>query len=138
MLTAEIIGNIGNDAEIKEFNGKKYISFSVAHTDRYRSNTGATQETTTWVSVLKYGDGGNLIQYLKKGNKVFVRGALSVKTYQDKNGHTQIAVNVNANELSLCGSNSAPHNPAQPANPFASGQAPESQKMYNQDDDLPF
>ena len=38
MLTAEIIGNIGNDAEIKEFNGKKYISFSVAHTDRYRSN----------------------------------------------------------------------------------------------------
>ena len=36
------------------------------------------------------------------------------------------------------GSNAAPHNPAQPANPFASGQAPESQKMYNQDDDLPF
>ena len=31
MLQLEVIGNIGNDAEIKEFNGKKYVSFNVAH-----------------------------------------------------------------------------------------------------------
>src|SRR3712207_8615673 len=89
MLQCEVIGNIGSDAEIKEFGGKKYVSFNVAHSERRKDANGTTIESTTWVSVLWYGDGGGLTQYLKKGCKVFVRGRLSVKTYQDKNGYTQ-------------------------------------------------
>lgn len=65
----------------KNINGNQCVSFNVAHSER-RNN----QETTTWVSVLMHGDGGNLTQYLKKGAKVFVRGNLSAKPYQDKNG----------------------------------------------------
>lgn len=103
MLQCEVIGNIGSDAEIKEFGGKKYVSFNVAHSERRKDANGTTVESTTWVSVLWYGDGGGLTQYLKKGCKVFVRGRLSVKTYQDKNGNTQVAVKVNANEVNLCG-----------------------------------
>lgn len=103
MLQCEVIGNIGNDAEIKEFSGKKYVSFNVAHSERRKDANGTTVESTTWVSVLWYGDGGGLTQYLKRGCKVFVRGRLSVKSYQDRNGNTQVAVNVNANEVNLCG-----------------------------------
>lgn len=103
MLQLEVIGNIGNDAEIKEFGGKKYVSFNVAHSERRKDANGTSIESTTWVSVLWYGDGGGLTQYLKKGCKVFVRGRMSVKSYQDRNGNTQIAVNVNANEVNLCG-----------------------------------
>lgn len=103
MLQLEIIGNLGNDAEIKEFSGKKYVSMNVAHSEKKRDANGSVLETTTWVSVLWYGDGGNLTQYLKRGCKVFVRGRLSLKTYQDKHGNNQIAVNVNANEVTLCG-----------------------------------
>lgn len=33
MLKAELIGNLGNDAEIKEFGGKKYVALSVATTE---------------------------------------------------------------------------------------------------------
>ena len=40
MITLEIIGNIGADATIKDINGQKYISFSVANTDTYTTNTG--------------------------------------------------------------------------------------------------
>lgn len=103
MLQCEVIGNIGSDAEIKEFGGKKYVSFNVAHSEKRKDANGAMVESTTWVSVLRYGDGGGLTQYLKKGCKVFVRGRLSVKPYQDRNGNTQVAVNVNANEVNLCG-----------------------------------
>lgn len=103
MLQCEVIGNIGSDAEIKEFNGKKYVSFNVAHSEKRKDSNGTMVESTTWVSVLWYGDGGGLTQYLKKGCKVFVRGRLSVKPYQDRNGNTQVAVNVNANEVNLCG-----------------------------------
>lgn len=133
MLQCEVIGNIGSDAEIKEFGGKKYVSFNVAHSERRKDANGTTVESTTWVSVLWYGDGGGITQYLKKGCKVFVRGRLSVKTYQDKNGYTQVAVNVNANEVNLCGikgetQQSAPSQATAPTAPQASQNV----------DDLPF
>ena len=131
MLQLEVIGNIGNDAEIKEFSGKKYVSFNVAHSERRKDTNGTSIESTTWVSVLWYGDGGGLTQYLKRGCKVFVRGRLSVKSYQDRNGNTQVAVNVNASEVNLCGlkgeQSAASSSPAQQA---AAPAQPE--------DDLPF
>lgn len=103
MLQCEIIGNIGADAEIKEFSGKKYVSFSVAHSDVSKDQQGNKVEQTTWVSILWHGDGGGLFQYLKRGSKVFVRGRQKVKLYADKNGNTQFAINVNASEVQLCG-----------------------------------
>ena len=102
MLQIEVIGNIGNDAEIKEFSGKKYVAFNVAHSERRKDANGTTVESTTWVSVLWYGDGGGLTPHLKRGAKVFVRGRMALKQYQDKNGHWQIAVNCNASEIQLC------------------------------------
>lgn len=102
MLQIEVIGNLGNDAEIKEFSGKKYVAFNVAHSERRKDANGTTVESTTWVSVLWYGDGGGLTAYLKKGCKVFVRGRMSLKQYQDKNNHWQVAVNCNASEIQLC------------------------------------
>lgn len=68
MITLEIIGNIGADATIKDINGQKYISFSVANTDTYTTNTGERKETTTWVSCLKKGE-SSISQYLKKVRK---------------------------------------------------------------------
>lgn len=130
MLQCEVIGNIGSDAEIKEFSGKKYVSFNVAHSERRKDTNGTSVESTTWVSVLWYGDGGGLTQYLKKGCKVFVRGRLAVKSYQDRNGNTQVAINVNANEVNLCGVRGE-HSPA--ASP-----ATQQPSTLAQDDDLPF
>lgn len=37
MLAVTVIGNIGNDAEIKEFNGQKFIAFNVASTERLKT-----------------------------------------------------------------------------------------------------
>ena len=102
MLQIEVIGNIGNDAEIKDFSGKKYVAFSVAHSERRKDANGTTVESTTWVSVLWYGDGGGLTPHLKRGAKVFVRGRMALKQYQDKNGHWQTSVNCNASEIQLC------------------------------------
>lgn len=131
MLQCEVIGNIGNDAEIKDFSGKKYVSFNVAHSERRKDANGTTIESTTWVSVLWYGDGGGLTQYLKRGCKVFVRGRLSVKSYQDRNGNTQVAVNVNASEVNLCGLKGE-----QAAGVSPAAQQPSAPTQQN--DDLPF
>ena len=132
MLQIEVIGNIGTDAEIKEFSGKKYVAFNVAHSERRKDANGTTIESTTWVSVLWYGDGGGLTAYLKKGCKVFVRGRMSLKQYQDKNNHWQVAVNCNASEVQLCGIKGEDNTQQQ----AATNQ--HQQQTSNGDDGLPF
>lgn len=129
MLQLEIIGNLGNDAEIKEFSGKKYVSMNVAHSEKKKDGS----ENTVWVSVLWYGDGGGLFQYLKRGCKVFLRGRLVPKAYIDKQNQPQCAVNMYANEVTLCGGK-------QEATRQDGGTATNNaaSSPVNGDDDLPF
>ena len=112
MLQIEVIGNLGKDAEVKEFSGRKYVCFSVAHTENVRTqNPGEPPvQRTTWLSVYWYGEGGAVLQYLKRGTKVFVRGGMRNNLYTDRTGQTRVDINVNAREVYLCGSS-----PAQPA-----------------------
>lgn len=134
MLTVEIIGNLGRDAEIKEFGGKKYTTFSLAHTENMRASEGKTISKTTWVSVFWYGDGGGIMPYLKKGAKVFVRGRLSTKVVNDKNGYPFAALTANATEVYLCGSRQA-----EQQNTGATPSPHQTQQPQSEDvDDLPF
>ena len=112
MLQIEVIGNLGSDAEIKEINGKKYVSFSVADSYRGADSQGNRVERTNWVSVLWYGDGGRLFPYLKKGTQVFVRGRMSIREWNDRTGEKQFSINANASEVTLCGGRVESQEPA--------------------------
>lgn len=96
MILASIIGNLGKDAETKNINGKDYLSFSVASTEKK-----GEQETTTWISVLA-GNNPNLLPYLKKGQQVFVSGRMNAGIYQSQQG-IGIDISVFASTLQLCG-----------------------------------
>ncbi|MDD3019490.1 MAG: single-stranded DNA-binding protein [Alphaproteobacteria bacterium] len=137
MLQVEVIGNLGSDAEIKEFGGKKYVSMNIAHSDYAKDAQGNKSEQTIWVSALWYGDGGSLLQYLKKGCKVFVRGRERVKLYADKNGNAQFAINVNASEVQLCGIKGETNNAQGGSIPMQQSQAAPS-STSDGNDDLPF
>ena len=109
MLQIEVIGNLGKDAEVKEFSGKKYVCFSVAHTENVRAQKPGEPPTqrTTWLSIYWYGEGGAVLPYLKRGAKVFVRGTMRNNLYTDRTGQTRVDINVNAREVYLCGSSAA-------------------------------
>lgn len=81
MLKLSIIGNLGADADVKNQDGRSYVSFRVAHSERRQQADGTTKETTLWVSCTINGDGGRLVSYLKKGTKVFVSGDADVRLY---------------------------------------------------------
>lgn len=102
MLKCEFVGHIGSDAEIKEFNGKRFISFNVATSERYKDVQGQTVTRTTWVSCLKPGEGA-VVNYLKKGTQVFCRGDLTAKPYTGRNG-IEAGLNCRVTELELLGS----------------------------------
>lgn len=104
MLEATIIGNLGQDAEVKDINGKQYIVFSVAHTDRYTDQTGQKIERTTWANVTKpRGESDRLLPWLKKGTEVYVRGSLTVRMYQSKSGEMRTSVDIRCLHLELLG-----------------------------------
>lgn len=79
MLHFSVIGNLGADAEVKNFSSGDYVSFRVAHNfrdgDKYR---------TQWVSCLMRGNGGKLIDYLKKGSLVYVTGRGEARAFSSQ------------------------------------------------------
>lgn len=125
MLQIEVIGNLGKDAEVKEFSGKKYVCFSVAHTENVRAQKPGESPTqrTTWLSIYWYGEGGSTFQYLKRGAKVFVRGTMRNNLYTDRTGQTRVDINVNAREVYLCGSASQTQPAAHPQQPATTAQS---------------
>ncbi|MCL4528939.1 MAG: single-stranded DNA-binding protein [Chloroflexi bacterium] len=81
----QLIGYLGKEPESRFTpNGKKVAHFSVAITQRWKSNN-ETKEYTEWVNVEAWGRLGEISQqYLKKGSLVFVEGRLKTDKYEDK------------------------------------------------------
>lgn len=105
MIKIEVIGNLGADAQLQVVNGNKFVSFRVANTDSWTDKiTGEIKKSTQWISCSLNGDGGSILQYLKKGTKVFVRGNANMVTYSSPKSHQiEVGVNLYVREIELCG-----------------------------------
>ena len=137
MIKLEVIGNLGADAEVKVYNGNKFVSFRVAHTDKWVDRqTGVISTQTTWVSCSLNGDGGGLTPYLKKGTKVFVRGTPNFVTYSSPTTHKiETGVNLFVREIELCGG----HQEQEQSNTTpAQSPAPATTTPTNKNGDCPF
>lgn len=105
MLKLQIIGNLGADAEVKREQGSQFVSLSIAHTERRKDANGVDRETTTWVSATINGDGGNLLQYLKKGTKVYAYGDVGLRLYNsEKDRRMKAGLNLYIRNIELIGS----------------------------------
>lgn len=91
----DLIGNLTKDAEVKKRNdGSEYILFTVA-----ANETSGDAKRTTYYDV-SLGKSG-VLDYLKKGQQVFVSGRLSI--YQaEKEGKSYLNIHVAAKDLILC------------------------------------
>lgn len=88
MIQLQVIGNLGQDATIKEINGQKCINFSVAISHNYTNHNGEKIESTTWVRCNLWRDRDSLSKYLLKGTKVFVQGKPTARHWFDQNANT--------------------------------------------------
>lgn len=104
MAKIEFIGNLGADARVEEYNGRKFVSFNVADTQKFTKVDGTKVEKTDWVSCTIQGDGGGLLPYLVKGKKVFVRGTLSTRIFDSAQYHCKmVGLSCVVKELELVG-----------------------------------
>lgn len=86
---AILVGNLGRDPESRHTSdGRLVVTFSVATSEHWRDKaSGERKERTEWHSVVIFNENLAKIaeQYLKKGSKVYVEGAIQSRTYTDKN-----------------------------------------------------
>lgn len=90
-----LLGRLGQDAEIKVTgSGKTYIPFSVA-TDSF--NKKENKKDTYWFNCVYWPrENSKLIDYLKKGQVVYVEGEMR---YNEKDGKRYYSVNTNVIKL---------------------------------------
>jgi single-strand DNA-binding protein len=93
-----LIGNLGKDPEIRRTqDGRPIANLSVATSESWRDkNTGERKEKTEWHRVVIFNEGLCKIveQYLKKGSKVYLEGALQTRKWTDKDGHDKYSTEV--------------------------------------------
>lgn len=85
-----LVGNLGRDPEIRRTqDGKPIANLALATSESWRDKaTGERKEKTEWHRVVIFSEGLCKIaeQYLKKGSKVYVEGALQTRKWSDKDG----------------------------------------------------
>src|SRR6266540_3878765 len=106
MLKAMVIGNLGNDPEMRyAASGSPLLRFNVAANYRTRTPEGEYQDKTEWVRVTVTGTRAeSLSQYLKKGSRVYVEGRLEARPWTDQQGQIRPGLEVLANEVQFMSS----------------------------------
>ena len=99
--SVQLVGNLGKDVEIKEFDsGSVMVSFTLATNEYYKNSKGEKVQETPWHKVVAWGKLGELMhKYLAKGSEVLVKGRLVSRTYNDKEGNTRYVTEVIANDF---------------------------------------
>lgn len=100
-----LVGNLGNDPEMKYTQGGMAIcTISLATTSVRKDKDGNQQEKTEWHRVKLFGKVGEIAgEYLKKGRQVYVEGRLQTDKYTDKDGVERYTTDIIANEMQMLG-----------------------------------
>jgi len=93
-----LIGNLGADPEIRRTqDGRPIANLRIATSESWRDkNSGERREKTEWHTVVVFNEGLCKIaeQYLRKGSKVYLEGALQTRKWQDKEGNDRYSTEV--------------------------------------------
>ena len=98
----QLIGRLGKDPETRFTpTGKKVAQFSLAVSNRWKSDTGEAKEYTEWINVEAWGRLGEICQqYLHKGSLIYLEGRLKTDRYEDK-GETRYFTKVVALQMQM-------------------------------------
>lgn len=155
---ATLIGRLGKDPELRAMgNGKTVATFSIATSDKWKDkNSGQDKETTEWhrITCFRESTVHFLEHYVKKGDQVYVEGAIKTRKWQAQDGSDRYSTEIvitdfNGNVQKMGGAGQASANrdestygstrdrPPREGNSGAGG-APAGGFGSSMDDDIPF
>ena len=104
-----LIGNLGNDPEVRSTSGgNRVATFSLATSRSWNDAGGAKQEKTEWHRCVVWNSKSSQLadiveRYVKKGDKIYVEGRIEYRQWQDKDGQTRYSTEINVRELIMLG-----------------------------------
>ncbi|MFN3752902.1 single-stranded DNA-binding protein [Flavobacterium sp.] len=101
----QLIGHVGQEPEVKTFDGgKKVANITIATNDYYTNDKGEKVENTEWHRVTAWGKTAEIIEkYVTKGKEIAIDGKLTHRSYDDKDGTKRYITEVVANDILLLG-----------------------------------
>ena len=151
-----LVGNLGNDPETRYMpSGGAVTNITVATSESWKDKqTGQPQERTEWHRIVFFNRLAEIAgEYLRKGSKVYIEGALRTRKWQGKDGQDSYTTEIVAAEMQMLDSRGggsqarADYNPggatapaaAAPSAPeSATGAAAPAGDFGDFDDDIPF
>ena len=98
-----LVGNLGNDPETRFMpNGNAVTNVSVATSESWKDKqSGQQQERTEWHRVVFFNRLAEIAgEYLKKGSKIYVEGALRTRQW-DKEGQKHYSTEIIGSEMQM-------------------------------------
>ncbi len=93
-----LIGNVGADPEIRRTqDGRPIANLRIATSESWRDrNSGERREKTEWHNVVVFSEPLCKVieQYVKKGAKLYIEGALQTRKWQDQTGNDRYSTEV--------------------------------------------
>lgn len=144
-----LIGNLGNDPEVKYTQGGMAVAtVSLATTSVRKDKEGNTQERTEWHRLKFFGKLAEIVgEYLKKGRQVFVRGSIRYDKFTGQDGLEKYITEIICDEMQMLGSGEGQRSgggggerqaPAQRREPSPASETPAPPADDFADDDIPF
>ncbi|RKS01193.1 MULTISPECIES: single-stranded DNA-binding protein [unclassified Flavobacterium] len=101
----QLIGHVGQEPEVKTFDGgKKVANITIATNDYYTNDKGEKVENTEWHKVVAWGKTAEIIEkYVTKGKEIAIEGKLTHRSYDDKDGTKRYVSEVVVNDILLLG-----------------------------------
>ncbi|MGA2669119.1 MAG: single-stranded DNA-binding protein [Ignavibacteria bacterium] len=127
-----LIGNLGRDPELSYTAGGIAVAkFSIATNERWKDDSGNAQERTEWHNIVAWRKLAEICgQYLKKGSKVYLEGALSTSSWEDENKKKHYRTEVVLNDMIMLDSKGASDGSV--------NTVTDSTPSETKEDDLPF
>lgn len=125
-----LLGNVGKDPQIRDGNGLKFATFSLATTDKsYTKRDGTVMpERTEWHSIVA---NGNIVQvierYVKAGTKLYIEGKLRTRKYTARDNTERQVTEVYVDSMELLWSKQE----SNPNVPIANQQHSQQNNSYN-------
>ena len=94
-----LIGFVAKDPEIREAQGKKVATFTLATSERFKDKNGEVKENTEWHNIVCWRQAEYVEKYITKGALLYIEGRLRTRSWDDNNGVKRYVTEIITNEL---------------------------------------
>jgi single-strand DNA-binding protein len=92
-----LVGNLGAEPEARSMsNGGEVVNLRLATSESWKDKDGNRQERTEWHQVVIFNEALGKVakNYLRKGSKCYLEGALQTRKWQDQSGNDKYTTEI--------------------------------------------